>query len=96
LTIEQGKGYLINMKSAATFTVTGLPSAYTAAKLLAKMKTGWNIVGCVSQASTAVATAFDITKISSVKNFSGFYIPSGTTNSLTTIVPSNGYFVKKN
>jgi uncharacterized protein YjdB len=94
--IEQGKGYFINMKAAASITITGLPSSFTGTKLFNKMKTGWNMVGCIYQATTPIATAFDITKISSVKNLSGFYIPNGTANSLTNVVPNNGYFVKKN
>jgi hypothetical protein len=93
--IEQGKGYLVNMKVAATLTVMGLPTTFTATKLMNVMKTGWNMVGCIYQTSTAISTAFDITKISSLKNFSGFYIPNGTANSLTNVVPNNGYFVKK-
>jgi uncharacterized protein YjdB len=94
--IEQGKGYLVNMKATGTLSLTGVPSTFTATKVLGTMKTGWNLVGCVYQTSTAIATAFDITKISAVKNFSGFYVSGGTANSLTNVVPSNGYFVKKN
>jgi len=94
--IEQGKGYLVNMKASANLTLTGVPTKFTATKLLGNMKSGWNLVGCIFQTSTAIATAFDITKISTVKNFTGFYVSGGTTNSLTNIVPNNGYFVKKN
>ena len=94
--IEQGKGYLVNMKASATLTLKGTQSAFTAAKQLNAMKTGWNLVGCIYPSSTPIVTAFDITKISSVKNFSGFYNSNGTANSLTNVIPSMGYFVKKN
>jgi len=95
LSIQQGKGYLVKMKAAASLTVTGIPTSMTAATLLNNIKTGWNIVGCIYQTSTAIATAFDITKINTLKNFSGFYVPNGTTNSLANVVPGYGYFVNK-
>ena len=94
--IEQGKGYLVNMKAATTLAISGTQMAFTATKQLNTMKSGWNLVGCIYQASTPIATAFDTTKISSVKNFSGFYVPNGTTNSITNVLPNMGYFVKKN
>ena len=94
--IEQGKGYLVNMSAAASLSVTGVPTAITSVRQLANMNTGWNLVGCINQTSTIIPTAFDITKIASIKNFTGFYIPNGTVNSITNIVPGAGYFVKKN
>lgn len=94
--IEQGKAYLVKMKAATTLTLSGTPTTFTAAKQLNAMKSGWNLVGCIYQASTPIATAFDLTKISAIKNFNGFYIPNGTANSLTNVVPNMGYFVKKN
>ena len=94
--IEQGKAYLVKMKSDATLSITGIPTKFTATKQLNAMKTGWNLVGCIYQAATPIATAFDITKISIVKNFNGFYVPIGAINSLNTVIPNGGYFVKKN
>ncbi len=94
-TIEQGKAYLVKMKSDATLNITGSPSNFTAAKLQATLKSGWNLVGCPFQTTTAITTAFDVTKISAVKNFEGFYVPNGTMNSISSITPNKGYFVKK-
>jgi len=93
--IEQGKAYLVKMKAVSTLTLTGMASTMTATKLQNSLKTGWNLVGCPFQATTAITTAFDITKINSLKNFGGFYIPNATANSLTTIAPNLGYFVNK-
>jgi len=93
--IIQGKGYLVKMKAASTLSVAGVPSTFTATKLQASLKAGWNLTSCPFQSATAIATAYDITKISMIKSFDGFYVPNGTTNTLTSIVPNKGYFVKK-
>jgi len=58
------------------------------------LQTGWNLVGCPYQVSTTLSSLFNATNTQSVKNFDGFWIPNGTTNSILTLDPGKGYFVK--
>jgi len=92
--IEQGKAYLVKMLSSETLTIDGANCKITTSTILSQSKTGWNMVGCPNQTETAISTAFDITKFVTIKNFQGFYIPGGTSNSLISIKPCEGYFLK--
>jgi uncharacterized protein YjdB len=92
--IEQGKGYLVNCDSTVTLTLTGSQSKLTTTQIQSKCRSGWNLLGCPYQSSTAISTAFDNTKISLIKSLTGFYIPGGTSNTISTIIPGVGYFVK--
>jgi len=92
--IEQGKSYLVNMTTASSLSVSGAISAYSTSKLKSLLKNGWNMVGCPFQSATLISTAFDITTFSIVKSFSGYYIPGNTSNSLSSIKPNEGYFLK--
>ena len=95
--ISSGQGYFVNANVAGTLTLTGntinLPTNYS----ISSLKTGWNLTGCPYQSATAIASALGtgISNVSLIKNFTGFYIPSGTSNSLLTIDPGKGYFLKK-
>ena len=95
--ISSGQGYFVNANVAGTLTLTGntinLPTNYS----ISTLKTGWNLTGCPYQSATAIASALGtgISNVSLIKNFTGFYIPSGTSNSLLTIDPGKGYFLKK-
>jgi uncharacterized protein YjdB len=92
--IEQGRAYLVNMQSTGTLSIVGSYTSKTTVSILSQAKSGWNLVGCPNQLATAIATAFDITKFSIIKNFLGYYIPGNTSNSLSTIKPNEGYFLK--
>lgn len=92
-TMESGKGYWVNMSSAATLNVGG--SAPTAAISLAD---GWNLVGFGGADSTAVDTSLSGVTYVSVwafdpstywsSNFSG-----GSSNSLSTLSTTLGYWI---
>lgn len=89
--ITDGAAYLVNMKTAGSFSVTG--TALTPS--VGAIKTGWQLVGCPFQTTTAITTAFTITKIASIKNLEIFWQSNGT-GTLQNIEPGNGYFVKGN
>jgi len=88
--IISANGYWVNMNVAGTLIVLGIPTTSP----LTTTKTGWNLIGCPYQANTALSSLFNTTNVLSVKNFEGFWIPNGTTNSISTLDPGKGYFVK--
>jgi hypothetical protein len=89
--IEAGKGYLVNMNVTATLTVTGTPTVKTVP--ITPLHKGWNIIGCPYQTSTVLSTLFNVTNTKMVKNFNGYWIPNGTTNSIQNLEPDFGYFI---
>jgi len=91
-TIEAGKGYLVNMNSAATLSITGKPIVIRNSKFV--INSTWNIIGCPYQTSTALSTIFISTNTIEVKDFEGFWIQSGNTNSIQNLDPGKGYFIK--
>jgi hypothetical protein len=92
-TIEAGKGYLVKMNIAGTLQVIGTPSVETLQSM--SLRIGWNLVGCPYQTATALSGIFNNTNSKTVKNFDGFWISGGTTNSIQNLNPGKGYFVKK-
>jgi hypothetical protein len=88
-----GDGYLVNMNAAETINIVGMPTVET--RLIASLPNGWNLIGCPYQTATALSSLFNATNTQVVKNFDGFWIPSGSTNSITTVDPGKGYFLKK-
>lgn len=96
-TITSGQGYFVKMNVAATLKVTGIPLSVTANYPISTFKTGWNLTGCPYQLATTFTSALstDISMVTLLKNFNGFYFPSGTTNSISSFEPGKGYFFKK-
>lgn len=90
-TIIPGQGYFIKMNTAGTLNVFGTVITTT----IPTTKTGWQLLGCTYQTATAITTNYSSTNCSMIKNFDGFWVPNGTANSLTQIVPGKGYFLKK-
>jgi len=91
-TIENGKAYLVNVKTATSITVTGSIVGTTVLAL----KSGWNLVGYPKQSSGAITSVLSgiWTTFTQMKDFNGFYIKNGTLNSLTNMIPNSGYFIK--
>lgn len=89
--LTPGMGYVVNMNAAASIVVSG--TAINAAMPAIPTTANWTLVGCPYQTATDIGTAFDVSKISAVKNFESFW-DGTTTGTLTTINPGNGYFVK--
>jgi peptidoglycan/xylan/chitin deacetylase (PgdA/CDA1 family)/lysophospholipase L1-like esterase len=90
-TITEGGAYLVKMKASGTLSIMGFP---VETRLIASLHPGWNLVGCEYQTTTPLSSIFNTTNCVSVKNFDGFWIPSGSLNSISTVDPGKGYFVK--
>jgi hypothetical protein len=91
LKIEPSKGYLVNMNTTGNLTVSGIQTL----AMLPTYTNGWNIIGCPYQTSSLFSTYFNASNCLSIKNFEGFWIPNGTSNSISAFVPGKGYFLKK-
>jgi len=88
--LTSGQGYLIYMNAAGTLSLSGFQNLQG----LPPIKSGWNLIGCPYQTATALSSIFTSTNTNIVKDFDGYWIPNGTTNSITTLNPGTGYFVK--
>jgi len=87
--VENGKAYFVKVSQASTLAVNGTQIA-SAQYAIDK---GWNLVG-VPVSTPATISSKLVSPVSLVKNLEGFWVPSGTQNSLTTFVPGKGYLVK--
>jgi hypothetical protein len=99
-TITAGKGYLVKMNTVGVFTVKGSAALWANSNLplwsqTISNHTGWQLIGCPYQSSTAISTILNTTNAKAVKNFNGFWIPNGKTNSLQYFEPGKGYFIKQ-
>jgi mannan endo-1,4-beta-mannosidase len=93
--ISTGNAYLVKMNASASLIITGQamtsPSVYPSTST----KTGWNMIGCPFQSAITLSSYYNTSNSKTIKNFTGFWIPGGSTNSITTIDPGKGYFLKK-
>jgi len=89
--IVRGQAYFVKVKSNSALTISG----GLVGSLKIGLKTGWNLIGYPKQNNSDIASATSsiISNINSIKNFNGFYIPTGSTNSITTFESGKGYFI---
>jgi hypothetical protein len=87
--ISDGGAYFVFLTAPATLTVYGKPVSFPL-----NLKSGWNLVGCQYQQNTTFSNDFNATNCLMIKNFDGFWIPNGTTNSIQNFEPGKGYFLK--
>jgi len=90
--LTPGIGYLVKMSTATTLTIQGVPLNQT---ITIPNNPGWYLIGCPYQTVTPIYNYFNINNCKQIKNFTGFWIPDGTTNSITNFEPGKGYFLKK-
>ncbi|HPM13270.1 MAG TPA: hypothetical protein PK734_07255 [Bacteroidales bacterium] len=97
-TLEPGNGYLVYMNTAGTITISGIPC--TGEILFAP--TGWQLIGypCTGVgellfAPTPISNYFNTTNCKMIKNFDGFWVPFGTTNSIQNFEQGKGYWMKR-
>jgi hypothetical protein len=95
-TITTGKGYLVKMNAAGILVISGTQCR----GVLQYAPTGWQLIGypCAGESSFApipFSNYFNATNAEIIKNFDGFWQPSGTTNSVHNFEPGKGYFLKK-
>lgn len=89
--VADGKAYFVKVNAATTLTVVGVAQK----EQLPAINTGWNLIGCPYQKSTPMQNVFSGQTIQVVKNFEGFWIPSGLKNSIDAMEPGKGYLMKK-
>lgn len=92
-TITSGNGYFVNMNVAGSLALFGKP--LTQSLIPSTFKTGWQIIGCPYQTNTAISSIFNDTNSFKIKNFDGFWIPNGTTNSILNFELGKGYLLLK-
>lgn len=92
-TITIGNGYLVRMNTAGTLSISGIPVSDT--QTFSQANPSWQIIGCPYQNQTPFSSIFNTSNCSVIKNFSGFWAPSGTTSSLSGFDPGKAYFMKK-
>lgn len=92
-TINAATGYLVYCNTGFTLSITGTKTTST---FPTSFTTGWNLVGVPSSTALSISTTVSSTAVSAIKNFVGFWISGGTTNSLSTLDPGKAYFVKGN
>ena len=80
------------MNTNGTLSIVGLSVKTPTVPLT---KSGWNLIGCNYQTSQLLSNLFSTTNPVIIKDFDGFWIPNGSTNSLTNYEPGKGYFLKK-
>lgn len=89
-----GKGYWINMNAPATLSVSG--TAINPASTSIELNSGWNLVAYLPESSNSVVSA--LASISSylqeVRSLTQVYVPGAGGNTLTTMAPGNGYWIK--
>jgi hypothetical protein len=92
--LTTGSGYWVKVSSNATLNVTGtvLDPAVTSISL----NPGWNLVAYLPANSTTVSNALSSISayLQEVRNMTQVYVPGGAGNTLTTMSPNNGYWIK--
>ncbi len=88
-----GNGYWVNMVSPQTIEVNGIHANNTI-----ELTSGWNLIGYnllnAQTVETALASIMD--NVLEVKGVDGIYTPGNPMNSLTSLEPLKGYWIKVN
>jgi len=91
--LKTGNGYFVNMNTSGVLNLTGFQNL--TGLLSISLQTGWNLIGCNYQSLQPFSNLFTSSNSVIIKNFDGFWIPNGSTNSLINYEPGKGYFFKK-
>jgi expansin (peptidoglycan-binding protein) len=91
-TIEPGLGYLINMENNGVLFVYGTPINPLSINL--KGNSGWNLIGNPFQTLTPFSAIYTSSHCLLIKDFTGFWVPNGTINSIQNFEGGKGYFLK--
>jgi hypothetical protein len=91
--IIPGEGYLVYMNSAATLQVSGIAMQ---TNNFASLKTGWNLIGCPFQTSTAMSTYFNATNTETIKDTEGFWEPNMHYQLFKISFPAKDIILKRN
>ncbi|MBK8806151.1 MAG: PKD domain-containing protein [Bacteroidales bacterium] len=91
-TIEVGKGYLVKMNTAGSLVIYG--STFNKTLKIYESNGKWQLIGCPTTNATPFSQYYNQNNCSIIKNFDGFWNPTGSTNSLNTFELGQGYFIK--
>ena len=91
--LQAGKGYLVQMTSPATISVTG--TAVNTSLFQFPTALGWNMIGCPYQSATNLTSIFTATNTNTVKDFNGYWIPNDALSTISTLAPGKGYYWMK-
>ncbi|MBK8806154.1 MAG: hypothetical protein IPO21_05735 [Bacteroidales bacterium] len=91
-TIEVGKGYLVKMNTAGSLVING--STFNKTLKIYESNGKWQLIGCPTTNATPFSQYYNQNNCSIIKNFDGFWNPTGSTNSLNSFEPGQGYFIK--
>ncbi|MBK8807939.1 MAG: hypothetical protein IPO21_15350 [Bacteroidales bacterium] len=91
-TINSGSGYLIKLTADADLTVVG---SLVELPMVQNLTKGWNLIGVPTSKTQTIETVFTAIsqKITTIKNFDGFYEFGNPLNSITEIEPGKAYLV---
>ncbi|HPM12482.1 MAG TPA: Ig-like domain-containing protein [Bacteroidales bacterium] len=94
--LTAGQGYLVNMNTAGTLTISGIPCT----GVLPYAPLGWQLIGypctdVLPYAPTPISNYFNTSNCQIIKNFEGYWQPNGTSNSLSNFEPGKAYFLKR-
>jgi len=94
--LTAGQGYLVNMNTAGTLTISGIPCT----GVLPYAPIGWQLIGypctdVLPYAPTPISNYFNTSNCQIIKNFEGYWQPNGTSNSLSNFEPGKAYFLKR-
>jgi len=92
-TITPGNGYFVKMNNTETLTIAGIPMSTLAYSPIST--SSWTLIGCPFQSATPFSDNFNLSNCSVIKNFSGFWKPGGTINSIESFEPGKGYYIRK-
>jgi hypothetical protein len=81
------------MNVAATLSIIGTPIVIRNSQFV--INPSWQLIGCPFQSSTPLASLFDASTASIIKNFDGFWMPVGTINSIQNLDSGKAYFIRK-
>jgi hypothetical protein len=86
-------GYWLNVNTGTTLSVTG--TAVDPATSI-DLNSGWNLVSYLPADAMTVSTALASVSayLQEVRSATQFYIPGGGSNTLSSMAPNNGYWVK--
>jgi hypothetical protein len=90
-TIKDGEAYLVKMKNTAMLSISA-PKVTLPIQIA--LVQGWNLVSYPMMTSQNITTKLNTLPILSVKNFDGYWLQSGTLNSINTFDATKGYFIK--
>jgi mannan endo-1,4-beta-mannosidase len=93
--ISAGSAYLVKMNTVGNLVLIGIPISIPGVYPSTTTKSGWNLIGCPFQSAIQLSNYYNTSNSKMIKNFTGFWISGGATNSITTLDPGKGYYLKK-